>query len=71
MNYVLGYFGKRQSVVKLQFTVDENMLYCTYLLLCYGTWVILRLVPSVLHGERVYGWFGVFHTVYIAAYCIL
>ena len=25
--------------------------------LYYGTWIILQLVPSVLHGERVYGGF--------------
>jgi len=28
--------------------------------LYYGTWIILQLLPSVVHGERAYGGLGCF-----------
>ena len=41
------------------------------MVLFYGTWTILQLMLSVPHGESVYGGFGVFHIVHIAAYYLL
>jgi len=32
---------------------------------------MLQVMLSVPHGERVYGGFGVFHIVHIAAYYLL
>lgn len=68
MNDVLCYFGKRQSTVKLQLM----KIYCTSV---YGSvlWDLGHPAISafMLHGERVYGGFGVFHTLHIAAYYIL
>jgi len=42
-----------------------------FMVLFYGTWTILQLMLSVPHGESVYGGFGVFHIVHIAAYYLL
>lgn len=65
---VLCYFGKRQSIDKIQLMkIHCTSFYGSF----YGTWTIQQLVLSVPHGERVYGRSGVFCIVHIVAYCLL
>ena len=69
VNDVLCYFGKRQSIVKLQLM----KIYSTSFFYGSVLWDLDHpaISASVLHGERVYGGFGVFHTVHIAVCCML
>ena len=65
MNDVLCYFGKRQSIVKLQLM----KIYCTSFYGCVLWDLGLPAISAFCAAwKMVYGGFVVFHTVHIAVY---